>query len=186
MISFSIENYISYCLSALIYGVVFSFFVCFAPFLKELVSDLFFYLSKCIFYSGSLRKLDFPKRKNTSQKTVATLFSEVFSAISVIIFALGFIIVSYYEMDGSSRLFAVVLSLISFMIFKSYVFPHVLGVIKRFILSVLRLSALLIRYLTYPLHAVILYFFAKIVKKHKLNRYFSYIYRAIAIDNGNN
>ncbi len=186
MIGFSIENYISYSLSALIYGGVFSFFVCFAPVLYELVFSFFFYLYKSIFYSGSPKALAPPKRKRASEKKGAGILGEIFSAIYVIIFFTGFIIVSYYEMDGSGRLFAAALSVISLLLFKSFGFPHILGKLQRLILTVFRFLTLLVRYLTYPIHALILHFFAKFVKKYKFNKYFSYIYRAIAIDNGNN
>lgn len=186
MIAFGIENYISYSLSALIYGCVFSFFVCFAPVLYELAFSFFFYLYKSVFYSGRPGALPLPNRPGPSEKNGAGILGEILSAISVIIFFIGFIIVSYYEMDGSGRLFAAALSVISLLLFKSFVFPHILGKLRSLILSVFRFLALLIRYLTYPIHAVILHFFAKIVKKYKLNEYFSYIYRAIAIDNSDN
>ena len=186
MIGFSIENYISYSLSALIYGGVFSFFVCSAPVLYEVVLSFFFYFYKSVFYSGSPRALPVPKRLHPSEKNRAGILGEIFSAITVIVFFCGFTIVSYYEMDGSGRLFAAVLSIVSLLLFKSFVFPHVLGKLQSIILSVFRFLALLIRYLTYPIHATILHFFAKIVKKYKLNEYFSHIYRAIAIDNSDN
>lgn len=153
MIAFSISDYIAFSISALIYGFVFPLFeclfFCFCRLSRLAASGLL----SSIFYKGSpFCYAVIEDEKNGRKKHQG----ELLAAVRVIVFSLGFIVLSFAFMDGQIRLFALCLAIISYILFSKYVSGCIKSVVFYLGVRIVKVFVIIIRISTYIPRRIIL------------------------------
>lgn len=180
MLYYSFYSYIAFAASALIYGLIFSFVILSISTVAFIISQIFRGVFLSVFYNGRLTDVLIPKSKEKKSKENKFL-SNLACALKIIIFTLGFILVSYSAFDGEIRLFALVISILSFFVFSRYVFPIPERIIFLIFSKIIAYFCILIRIILYPLRRIVLCF----VKKARIYLHFDNICKLNSIDNIN-
>ena len=134
MMTFSAGEIFSSVVYALIYGIAFAMMLSAIKAIKEGVSSSFEYLKKVssndnIFSLPRLKRVDFIHRT-----------SAVAHALSILLFAVGFSLLSYLSLDGQIRLYMLILSFASFYMSKN----AFSGFLKRIVFIALGIPVVLI------------------------------------------
>ncbi len=182
MIWHSFETILASFVSAAVYGAVFAFLSilikCFIRIFNlsfRVVSDAFFYKTG-VFDTACITK------GYTGENKDRIILSEVTRALSVILFFSGFMILSYYILDGEFRIFMFAGALITALI--TFGSPGV--VLERFImrcaLRVFCVFLIALRIVFYPLRKIFGYFYRKIEKNTPIKSFLSTISYNITLD----
>lgn len=157
MIAFSISDYITFSISALVYGLVFSLFECFVFCLWGLSGHIASGLISSLFYKGSPFSYTVGEYESKKQKSPG---GELLAALRALGFCLGFIIISFAFMDGQIRLFGLCLALLGYIPFSKYVSPCIKRAVFYLGAGIVKFFVIVIRLLTYIPRRVILAFLA--------------------------
>lgn len=175
---FSFSNYLSLTLSALVYGLIFSFIVLAASMADFFVKQIFRGVFYSVIYFGRLTDVTFLTVKY-KKKADNKFISNLVCASKILFFILGFILVSYSVFDGEIRLFALAVSIFVFFLFSRYVLPIPKKIIFRVFTKIIAYFCILIRVILYPLRKIALHF----AKKSKFYLLFDSICKLNSIDN---
>lgn len=144
MISFSLGEILGSVIYALAYGVVFS--VAFS--LCRLIRGILFALPEITIESIKYKKI-FPL-PNFKQYIDPKIIGPLFGFVWIIIFTLGFILISYFSLDGVIRIYMLLIAFASFYL-SNFLFCDILNKILLFILNlILQLFCLILRVIILP------------------------------------
>ena len=194
MIYFTHLETIDYIISALLYGTAFGFFCQLINIISFTFTWILKLPSLTFSYKGSLfslvtqngnigtnfqvqnpprgsilSKKENLREKNTFselRKKLKRLFDDFKIVIEVILFCVGFILLSYLYGDGDIRAYTILISIFGYLITVNYLCPH--SLIFRLIILVLNTLTLVLRIATLPIRPFYI-FFCKIFLKFTEN-----------------
>ena len=161
MIAFTTREILLSVISAVIYGVIYSFFMLLCRLSSATFRGAFTVLFQAISPKGKIGEFDRIKMSKIiieSEKSKAK--KEIFTAFSVILFFVGYIIVSYAVSDGVIRGYTLFLSATAFLLFSKYPIRFVECFTCYLLEKFFNLSCLVLRLVFRPF----LLIFTKIVK----------------------
>ena len=112
MIYYSLSEIAISALSALVYGLIFAFSLIFVK--STLVRAYYFvqlFFSVCFCFSGGSLKEKI--RDGISGARESLRFGNLSAFLTVLLFSVGIILLSYYSLDGAVRIYTVALSLLT-------------------------------------------------------------------------
>ena len=115
--SFSFSEIINSVFCAIIYGVVYFLFFIFSRFLYSRIGHLKYFLSSVFNYS----------KINEFKRNVAEAFSPYGGVrfFEILLFGIGYILLSYFSLDGCIRVYMALISYFTFYLFKIFLFLRV-------------------------------------------------------------
>lgn len=158
MITFSIREIIFSALSAVIFGVVFSAFVCTLDMLIGVASSL----PEFLIASVRFDKVFPPARLSVSARKRSV--GPIYLFFCILIFALGFSLLSYISLDGEIRIYMLILSFASFYLSKISFCNFLTRAILWLFDGAISLVTLALRCLVLPIKLLI-----RFVKKAQIN-----------------
>ncbi len=130
--------------SSVIYGAVFALFVCFFFLLSTLIKN-----GKKAFVSA----LD-PKSRRIRSKQLEVYLKKELSATGkfflILLYTLGYVLLSYYSLDGCVRIYTLLFSLLSLFVFKLLLSDSVLRLILLLFNRLIVILALILSIFAYP------------------------------------
>lgn len=166
MIYFSLSKVIFSIFHALIYGILFGFICSVFKYIPPVLKNIIIIPKSLIVYSGPISSYRFIKNRDKK----ATAFGNLAVFFKIVLFSLGFILLSYYSLDGEARFYLVVFSLIGVKLSRilSVLLYALLLPIKRILYFLL----IFLRIILYPLK-IIVYFILKkyIIALSKLEKH---------------
>lgn len=149
MMTFSAGEIFSSVVYALIYGIAFAMMLSVIKAIKEGIYASLEYL-KNISKNDRIFSLPSLKRVNFMHRTGA-----VAHALSILLFAVGFSLLSYLSLDGQIRLYMLILSFASFYLSKIVFFDFLNKAIGFILSSAFFLLCPLVRMLIYPVKLLV-------------------------------
>lgn len=162
--SFWIENITAGLVSALIYGMVFSIFCSVCKTVAESFRLLFSAFGLVIKYDRKL--FEVAELKRCEPVLICGCFGELIYGFFVIIYMLGFTVLSYFVFDGEIRAFTFLASLLSFFIFEKALAPFLEDVVLKIYICFIKFAVIILRVITYPIRQILLRIAAEFVKKN--------------------
>ena len=157
MIWFSGEQILFSILYSLIYGGIFALFVCFLSVLSTMIKNGAYMLA-CFFIPG--RKLTASDLRVFEKEEKSGFIIYLY----IILFTLGFILLSYIALDGCIRAYTLLFSLISFylirLILKNSFSIFVLAIYNHLLSVAYKLFCCI----TYPFVVIVAYIYKRLVK----------------------
>lgn len=158
MITFSIRELLSSALFAVIFGVGFSAFVCTLDILIGAASTL----PEFLIASVRFDKVFPPARLSVSARNRGG--GPIYIFLCILIFALGFSLLSYISLDGEIRIYMLILAFASFYLSKIAFCDFLTKAFLWLFNSVLSLTSVALRCAILPIKLII-----KFVKKAQIN-----------------
>ena len=151
MISFTAAEIFRSCAIAGGYGIFFAaIWYLFIALIREL-GYIIAVPKYAIAYTGKLFKLPV---HNEEGQNGGRLRGEIRVATGIILFTLGYILCSYYSLDGSLRLYTAALSVGTFFISRPYLKSGIELLVKKAIFSLFFIPLLFLRILLYPIYRI--------------------------------
>ncbi len=180
MIWYSFREIFAAVASALIYGGVFGIFVFFVKSITYLSKAVYSAFLAVFFYTGSLFSVDCVFEYD--EKNKSEIFSEIFSSLSVILYTLGLSVVSYYTLYGECRIFLVIFSLFSFILFNRFLTPMAHRLLFFILRRIFIIPVILLRLLFYIPGRLFAKFCTKSGKNVRIMSFFNRFSEDISID----
>ncbi len=155
MMYFSIAEIFLSLLYASIFGGGFFLFYIVVKVLKREVKKISFLPGLLIRYDKILEK------PTINRGRINYSFDSMISAILAIIYSLGFLLLSYYALDGCLRIYLLFVSLAAFLIPKKLLTERLLWLTEKLFDSVFYLVTILLRIAIFPFLRLVLRFKAK-------------------------
>lgn len=152
MISFTLQETINSILSALIYGLIFSIVLVLLGCSVRMIGTVLTSLRQAFFYTGRISTpLALPQEANRS----SSLLRAVYAALRTVAFFLGFLLLSYYALDGCIRIYMLLISLFSCLLFRTMAerLAHFIG---KLLLRLLFCAVVVIRFASFPVRFALL------------------------------
>lgn len=153
MIGFSFVEYLRFCVSALIYGGLFSFIECSVGCILSLLKTFLSGLYSAFVYNGEVLSFKFKKADGMVEEKGK---NELLTCLKTILFSFGLIVLSFFVMDGEIRLFAVAISLLSYIPFSKYLSPCLHILVTTVFSKIFEILVIVIRIVTYLPRRIIL------------------------------
>ena len=179
MIVFSTQEYLRLFISALFYGLFFAIFEFCFPLIKFTVKRFFLSVYRSVFYKGKLTIKPF-KLDEQKEKSEYRLLSNILSTVKIILFTIGFILLSYCLVMGEIRLFALIGAFLSYLLSSKFAVRICGRPLFKIINLIFAYFCIALRIIFYPLRVIILFF----DKKCKFSKHLHKFCRLISIDNG--
>lgn len=115
MIGFEIKEIALSVLHSVIAGVIFAFVIALAEIIYSEVGKLLRAPREVFLFKGKLTHVDFSPSK-TAEQNRCGITGELLAFFKVVLFALVYVLLSYYSLDGVPRLYTLVFMLLSFFL----------------------------------------------------------------------
>ncbi len=158
MIWFSADELLASIFSSLIYGGFFAFLVCFLSLLSTLLSNGRLTLAKALMPKGK------PIKPSALTTEARGGISSALIIILIVLFTVGYILLSYYALDGSVRVYTLVLSLASLFLTRFLVSSSLSRIVLFLINRILSIMGLLLYIILFPYRVI----YCKILKKKEV------------------
>ena len=151
MITFSAREILISCAVAGAYGTFFAVLLYFIFAVMRETKYILRVPKLAVVYYGS--PFDLPSR-DKSIKNVEALGSNIRVAVCITAFTVGYILCSYYSLDGSLRLYTAVLSVATFFLSRKYLKNAIDFLVEKVVFSLIYIPLLILRILLYPIHRI--------------------------------
>ena len=152
MMHFSVGEIILSLIGALIYGALFFVFYTATVIIKVQLEDAKAIIKTTFRYDKIFKKPKINIGRNEKYCGTALSF------LLVLIFTLGFILLSYYILDGCVRIYVLLLALFSFFVFRRFLFEKAVLFFEQIFCGILFAFVILIRIFTLPILRLYRYF----------------------------
>ena len=152
---FTAEEIFRSIVSALIYGTFFEILCIIIYSFCTLISELISLPRKVFFYGGKLMSSPYATVADNNSPTRVRGAGAFVLIVKVLLFSLGFLLLSYYSLDGVIRAYLLLLSLSSLYLVRNLIRPiaiHAFSTILRWLLSFL---IIVLRTVTYPVRILV-------------------------------
>jgi len=153
MIPFEINQLLIGAVSALVYGVCFGMFLSILTIIHRQIFAIPICV-KSIFKCRKDKPLEEVPSKRESKSTTETLLTQIIAFFKTVLFSFGFMLLSYYSLDGEIRLYMIALSLISLCASKVFLSCYIEPLLEKIINAVLRVIFSVLRFLFFPLRVI--------------------------------
>ncbi len=153
---FTLNEIFNSIISALIYGGIFEFICIFCSALYALAALFLALPVKAFFYKGRIFCTVYPEQYLADGKRVDIPLKLIASTLGVLLFSLGYLLLSYFALDGELRLYTLLIALLSGYALRVAVRPYVLRIFTFLLTRIFALLVILLRILTYPLRSLLI------------------------------
>ncbi len=154
MMTFSAAEILRSCICALAYGAGASLLLIVLVICARQLGYILSLPRHALIYEG--RILDLPKQGDKSGVIRNTRsVGEILTALKIILFAVGYIIFSYYALDGEIRLYTLALSLVAFFLARKLLSGLSVKLSDKLIFAIFAIPLLILRILIYPIHLIL-------------------------------
>lgn len=149
MMGFTIDEILSSLLYASIYGVLYSAFWSLASLVCSVLSVTWAILRECFWFKKIFPLPDFRRKMDLHKR------GRVFLLLAILLFALGFILISYFALDGEIRIYMLFISS-AVLYLSNYVFCDFFGKIFLYLINrILQILCLLLRLIISPVFIIL-------------------------------
>lgn len=160
MMHFTVSEIFSSVLFAFIFGAGCAFLYMLALSIFDQLAYILLFPKYIFCYSEKI--LSIPPKTNSGRKEKG---SPVLTFFSIIIFTLGFILLSYFALDGSIRLYMLVISLSSLFLVKKVLLSKIFSLLNISVYYLFSYIIIALRVVTYPFLRSFFYIKKKILKQ---------------------
>lgn len=145
MIYFTADEIGRSLLIALAYGVFFCLIISLFDVIYGTIKDLFYSLKQIIVYEKITSEVNFVELKIKKEGSAAGVF------VSVVLFFIGYILISYMTLDGCVRIYMLIVSSASLFLLKLIICDKFVFLMRKILRSVICGFVIALRTLLYPL-----------------------------------
>lgn len=167
MTFYSLYEILASTLHAAIYGLAFALFTVLANATSKELARLIALPREIFCYNGKILEmpnLSFVFKSNGKTQRIS---KGIFVFLSVFLFTLGFVLLSYYSLDGSIRLYMLAISIIVMICSKPFLYKSIFILIDKLFKSFLVIFVITLRILTIPIVKFLIFIKKIILKEHK-------------------